>query len=85
MKKESFSSEFLHEAESSVNNNLDQYKVAIDIRDIVDTQKLRGLNQNVELQKTVEQRKCYIYDYYIQINLCVFDGGNYLQNESQDY
>ena len=50
----------------------------------MDIHKLRGLNQQLDSIKDIEERKCYIYDYYIQLNLSVFDGGNYLQKDDDE-
>ena len=63
-------------------NNISRFKVSIDFKDVVSFQKLRGFNSNKEI-KDIKIKKKYICDHFLQINVFVTDGSNFLQKENE--
>jgi hypothetical protein len=53
---------------------LEKFSASIDINDIVSVQKLRGVNKSNEHVNNPKEKKYYLYDYYIQINLSTVNG-----------
>ena len=53
--------------------------MCIDFRDIVSYQKLVGLNQRDI--RDINVKKKYIYDHFIQFNICLTDGGNFIEKD----
>ena len=54
------------------------FQCSIDYTDIVSIQKLRGMNKTAEYVEDYDDKKCYLYDFYIQINVSQVNG-NFLE------